>query len=84
MNKLVHNDWVHVEIRRGTYGLPYAEFLDHDQLTKRPNHDEHAYHIIQTLKPHYDIAEDGNGNKFLGMCLDWGYSKKILRLYMND
>ena len=31
---------------------------------------QHADHLISTLSPHYDITEDWNGTKFLGIDLD--------------
>jgi hypothetical protein len=34
---------------------------------------EHAQHLYNTLQLKYTVTADWNGNKFLGMQLDWNY-----------
>jgi hypothetical protein len=36
---------------------------------------EHVHHLTQTLKQHYEIKEDWEGNCYLGITLDWDYKK---------
>jgi hypothetical protein len=36
---------------------------------------EHVHHLIQTLKEHYEIKEDWEGTRYLGITLDWDYKK---------
>ena len=45
--------------------------------------EEHANHLITTLKQHYEIITDWSGNKFLGIDLDWDYTKRTARLTMD-
>jgi hypothetical protein len=34
---------------------------------------EHVHHLIQTLKEHYEIKEDWEETRYLGITLDWDY-----------
>jgi hypothetical protein len=45
LHKLVHNDHVYVEIRKGMYGLPQAGILANKQLL--PHLAAHGYHPCQ-------------------------------------
>ena len=42
MSALAHNDWVHIETRRGVYVLPQSGVLVHAQLTKNLNAAGHS------------------------------------------
>ena len=37
---------------------------------------EHARHFISVLKEHYEISEDWEGKKYVGLTFDWDYEKK--------
>eukprot|EP00956_Cyclotella_meneghiniana_P014140 scaffold21040_cov41-Cyclotella_meneghiniana.AAC.5 len=39
---------------------------------------EHAQHLINTLKQHYKLAEDWDGDLYCGIKLDWDYENHIL------
>jgi hypothetical protein len=45
--------------------------------------EEHANHLIQVLKEHYEITEDWAGTKYLGIDLDWDYAKREVHLSMK-
>lgn len=45
---------------------------------------KHVKHLIQTLKPKYDVTEDWSGSKFLGIDLEWDYNKRTVRLSMQE
>ena len=36
---------------------------------------EHARHLISVLKEHYEISEDWEGKKYVGLTFDWDYEK---------
>ena len=44
---------------------------------------EHAQHLIQTLKPHYDVTMNWGESKFLSIDLKWNYEKHAVRLSMK-
>jgi hypothetical protein len=44
---------------------------------------EHAHHLIKVLKEHYEITEDWEGTKYLGVDLDWDYDKREVHLSMR-
>ena len=44
--------------------------------------EEHAQHLIDTLKTDYEIEEDWDGNRYLGITLDWDYKKRQVHLSM--
>ena len=46
--------------------------------------EKHTQRITTTLKAHYDVAEDWLGNTFLGIDLQWNYSKGTHRLSMKN
>ena len=43
---------------------------------------EHARHLISVLKYHYDISEDWEGKKYVGLAFDRDYKKKRVRVFM--
>ena len=43
---------------------------------------EHAEHLINVLKEHYQITTDWSGAKYLGLDLDWDYAKREVHLSM--
>jgi hypothetical protein len=46
--------------------------------------EEHAIHLRDTIKEHYDLTENWKGNLYSGINLDWNYSKRTCRLSMED
>ena len=44
--------------------------------------EEHAHHLINTLKEHYAIDVDWEGTRFIGLKLDWDYSGHQVHLSM--
>ena len=44
--------------------------------------DEHAKHLIATLKEHYTITEDWNGKTYSDISLDWDYYRQQVHLSM--
>ena len=42
--------------------------------------EEHAIHLRDTIKEHYDITENWKGDLYSGINLDWNYSKCTCRL----
>lgn len=45
---------------------------------------EHTNHLIETLRQHYEVAEDWQGAKFLDIDLQWNCNKQTVRLSMPD
>ena len=43
---------------------------------------EHARHLISVLKEHYEISEDWEGKKYVGLTFDWDYEKKRVHVSM--
>jgi hypothetical protein len=43
---------------------------------------EHADHLIRTLKKHYKIATDWDGDLYCGIKLDWHYNQGYLDISM--
>jgi hypothetical protein len=46
--------------------------------------EEHAIHLRDTIKEHYDITENWKGDLYSGINLDWNYSNRTCRLTMED
>jgi hypothetical protein len=44
--------------------------------------DTHVHHLIKTLKVDYEIDEDWEGTKYLGLAIDWDYTKHEVHLTM--
>ena len=44
--------------------------------------EEHARHLMSTLKEHYDIEDDWKGNKYIGLTLDWDYDRREVHVSM--
>jgi hypothetical protein len=44
--------------------------------------EEHAQHLINALKTDCKIEEDWDGNRYLGMTLDWAYKTRQVHLSM--
>ena len=45
---------------------------------------EHVMHLIKSLKEHYEVEEDWEGHRYLGITLDWDYKKREVHLSMPD
>ena len=45
---------------------------------------EHVMHLIKFLKEHYEVEEDWEGRRYLGITLDWDYQKREVHLSMPD
>jgi hypothetical protein len=43
---------------------------------------DYAQHLINTLKQNYRIEVDWDGNRYLGITLDWDYKKRKAHLSM--
>ena len=117
--KATEQGFVHVEVRRGMYGLPNAGIIAQQLLEKRlEKHgykqskftpglwshewrpiqftlvvddfgvkyigDEHAEHLIQCVKQHYNLTHDLNkdeqGNLYCGVTMEWDYEKREVHL----
>ena len=42
----------------------------------------HVHHLIKTLKTNYEIDEDWEGTRYLGLAIDWDYTKREVHLTM--
>jgi len=45
---------------------------------------EHVMHLINTLKEHYEVEEDWEGQRYLGITLDWDYKNREVHLSMPE
>ena len=45
---------------------------------------EHADHLIKRIKENYDITEDWEGKRYLGLNFDWNYDTRSVHLSMPD
>ncbi len=45
---------------------------------------EHVMHLIKVLKEHYEVEEDWEGKRYLGITLDWDYKKHKVHLSMPE
>ena len=45
---------------------------------------QHAQHLIDTLKKHYEITVDWEGKLFCGIHLKWDYDKRTVELSMPN
>jgi hypothetical protein len=43
---------------------------------------EHVHHLLQVLRQDYKIEEDWEGTRYLGITLDWDYTKRKVHLSM--
>ena len=43
---------------------------------------EHVHHLLQVLRQDYEIEEDWEGTHYLGITLDWDYTKREVHLSM--
>ena len=41
---------------------------------------EHADHLMIVLKQNYEVTEDWEGEKFIGITLDWDYDERLVHL----
>ena len=46
--------------------------------------DEHAMHLFDVLNKFYGIKTDWEGKRYLGITLDWDYTKREVHLSMPD
>ena len=44
--------------------------------------DEDVNHLLSSLKDHYDITIDWNGNNYCGLKVDWNYQKQYVDISM--
>jgi hypothetical protein len=45
---------------------------------------EHAIHLRDTIKEHYNITENWKGDLYSGINLEWNYTARTCRLSMED
>ena len=45
---------------------------------------EHADHLIKRIKENYDITEDWEGKRYLGLTFDWNYETVSVHLSMPN
>ena len=43
---------------------------------------EHVQHLLQVLKQNYEIEEDWEGTRYLGITIDWDYKKREVHMSM--
>jgi hypothetical protein len=53
-----------------------------DDFGDKYNGKEHVLHLLQVLKQDYEIEEDWEGTRYLGMIIDWDYKKREVHLSM--
>jgi hypothetical protein len=46
--------------------------------------EEHANHLVNAIKEHYDVTEDWEGKRYLGLTFDWDYTERKVHLSMPD
>ena len=46
--------------------------------------EEDAQHLVTSLSKHYNISQDWEGKRYLGMTLDWDYEKHEICISMLD
>ena len=44
--------------------------------------EEHVHHLMGVLREHYNITDDWQGKKYIGITLDWDYQKRQVHLTM--
>ena len=45
---------------------------------------EHADHLVKFIKENYEITEDWEDKRYLGITLDWNYDTRIVHLSMSN
>ena len=45
---------------------------------------EHFYHLVRFIKENYDIIEDREGKRYLGLIFDWNYDTRNVHLSMPN
>jgi hypothetical protein len=45
---------------------------------------EHVMHLIKTLMKHYEVEEDWEGKRYLGITMDWDYKNREIHMSMLD
>ena len=45
---------------------------------------EHADHLVNAIKENYDVTEDWQGKRYLGLDLDWDYDARRVHVSMAD
>jgi len=43
---------------------------------------EHADHLVAVIKKHYEVTEDWDGKRYLGLTFDWDYESRCVHLSM--
>ena len=74
-NKAVPGLWTH-ETR------PISFTLVVDDFGIKYVGQEHALHLINILKEHYELSEDWKGTKFIGLTLEWDYPSRKVHISM--
>eukprot|EP00957_Ditylum_brightwellii_P064613 4904079-Ditylum_brightwellii.AAC.1 len=75
-----------MELRKGMYGLLQAGILANKLLTTllatkgykpccHTPEEEHAHHLLQTLRHWYEVAEDWLGERYCNITIEWDYEK---------
>ena len=63
---------------------PISFTLVVDDLGVKYIRNEHTMHLIRTLKEHYKVEEDWEGQQYLGITLDWDYKNHEVHLSMPE
>ena len=74
---LVHGLWLHK-------WRPIQFSLVVDDFGVKYVGEEHAQHLVDVLKSHYKITEDWEGEKYIGIDIEWDYAKRQVHLSMPD
>ena len=43
---------------------------------------EHAQHLMNVLKQDYEVSEDWEGEKYIGLTIDWDYENREVHISM--
>jgi len=65
-----------------THWCPISFTLVVDNFGVKYIDDTHVHHLIKTLKVDYEIDEDWEGTRYLGLAIDWDYTKREVHLTM--
>jgi len=74
---IVHGLWLHK-------WRPIQFSLVVDDFGVKYVGEEHAQHLVNILKADYKITEDWEGEKYIGIDLEWDYTKRQVHLHMPD
>ena len=51
-----------------------------DNFRVKYKHKRYAVHLMKALKEHYTVSEDWTGSRYIGITLDWDYTKRQVHL----